>query len=66
MIAKIEPCLASEAKPASDVACDDLVDDATPLTLGAAEGGERLDKWLATQLPASRAPKSGAGSSPGW
>lgn len=46
---------ASEVDPTSEVSFDDL-DDRLPeevavLTLAVAEGGERLDKWLAGQLP---------------
>jgi 23S rRNA pseudouridine1911/1915/1917 synthase len=52
MMTKIEQCLASEASQASDASFDNLAEDATPLTLVVAEGGARLDKWLAAQLPA--------------
>ena len=46
---------ASEVGPTSEVSFDDL-DDRLPeevavIVLGVVEGGERLDKWLAGQLP---------------
>lgn len=45
----------SEVFPASEVLFDDLsadlAEEATTLTLTVAVGGERLDKWLAVQLP---------------
>ena len=46
------PPATSEVLPASDVLFDDLAEEAAVLTLVVTEGGERLDKWLAAQLPA--------------
>ena len=46
---------ASEAVPASEVLFDDLTNETIreelPLLLSVTTGGERLDKWLAMQLP---------------